>query len=88
MAQLGTLTAGIAHELNNPAAAVQRSTSQLETTIFDSARTFMQLVRQGLTDEQQTTLEYFVHHAQDKARAMPQLDPLARAHLAVEDAAA
>ncbi len=78
MAQLGTFTAGIAHELNNPAAAVQRSTSQLETTIFDSARTFMQLVRQGLTDEQQTTLEYFVHHAQDKARAMPQLDPLAR----------
>jgi signal transduction histidine kinase/predicted CoA-binding protein len=33
MAQLGTLTAGIAHELNNPAAAVQRGTSQLNTTI-------------------------------------------------------
>jgi signal transduction histidine kinase/predicted CoA-binding protein len=29
MAQLGTLTAGIAHELNNPAAAAQRGTSQL-----------------------------------------------------------
>jgi signal transduction histidine kinase/predicted CoA-binding protein len=33
MAQLGTLTAGIAHELNNPAAAAQRGTSQLNTVI-------------------------------------------------------
>ena len=29
MAQLGTLTAGLAHELNNPAAAVQRGMEQL-----------------------------------------------------------
>jgi len=33
MAQLGTLTAGIAHELNNPAAAAQRGTSQLNSAI-------------------------------------------------------
>lgn len=33
MAQLGTLTAGIAHELNNPAAAVQRGTSQLNSAV-------------------------------------------------------
>jgi signal transduction histidine kinase len=33
MAQLGTLTAGIAHELNNPAAAVRRSAVQLREAI-------------------------------------------------------
>jgi signal transduction histidine kinase len=33
MAQLGTLTAGLAHELNNPAAAVNRSAGQLRTAI-------------------------------------------------------
>jgi len=33
MAQLGTLAAGIAHELNNPAAAVRRSSEVLEATI-------------------------------------------------------
>jgi signal transduction histidine kinase len=33
MAQLGTLMAGIAHELNNPAAAVGRSSKQLSDTL-------------------------------------------------------
>lgn len=33
MAQLGTLTAGVAHELNNPAAAVQRGTKQLSEVV-------------------------------------------------------
>ena len=32
MASLGTLSAGLAHELNNPAAAAQRSASQLKET--------------------------------------------------------
>ncbi len=33
MAQLGTLTAGVAHELNNPAAAVRRSALQLRQAL-------------------------------------------------------
>jgi signal transduction histidine kinase len=33
MASLGTLAAGLAHELNNPAAAARRSTSQLRQTL-------------------------------------------------------
>jgi signal transduction histidine kinase len=35
MAQLGTLTAGVAHELNNPAAAVQRGAGQLADALED-----------------------------------------------------
>ena len=35
MAQLGTLTAGVAHELNNPAAAVQRGAAQLADALAD-----------------------------------------------------
>src|SRR5499427_5827517 len=35
MAQLGTLTAGVAHELNNPAAAVQRGAVQLAEALED-----------------------------------------------------
>jgi signal transduction histidine kinase/predicted CoA-binding protein len=35
MAQLGTLTAGVAHELNNPAAAVQRGAGQLADGLED-----------------------------------------------------
>ena len=35
MAQLGTLTAGVAHELNNPAAAVQRGAGQLADALAD-----------------------------------------------------
>ena len=33
MAQLGTLTAGVAHELNNPAAAVSRASGHLEQAV-------------------------------------------------------
>lgn len=78
MAQLGTFTAGIAHELNNPAAAVQRSADHLNTALFESAHTFMRMVREGLTPEQQQTLERYVRATQEQARGMPELDPLVR----------
>jgi signal transduction histidine kinase len=45
MAALGTLSAGLAHELNNPAAAAQRSASELKKII---------LKRQALTHEIET----------------------------------
>jgi signal transduction histidine kinase len=39
LAALGTLSAGLAHELNNPAAAARRSTSQLRTVFSEWQRT-------------------------------------------------
>jgi signal transduction histidine kinase len=38
LASLGTLAAGLAHELNNPAAAIQRSSSYLEEMLNTSSR--------------------------------------------------
>ncbi|HRQ15062.1 MAG TPA: ATP-binding protein [Promineifilum sp.] len=78
MAQLGTFTAGIAHELNNPAAAVQRSADHLNKALFASAHTFMRLVREGLDEPQQATLERYVRQAQARAGTTSQLDALAR----------
>jgi signal transduction histidine kinase len=52
MAQLGTLAAGMAHELNNPASAVQRGSVQLAeaiTQILGIQSTFHQL---GLSNDQ------------------------------------
>ncbi len=48
MAQLGTLTAGVAHELNNPAAAVRRGASQLDEAIARYARAEAGLAGIGL----------------------------------------
>lgn len=53
MAQLGTFTAGIAHELNNPAAAVKRSNSQLEIEVYQYGQAQAQIGRSNLTDAQQ-----------------------------------
>jgi signal transduction histidine kinase len=45
MAQLGTLTAGLAHELNNPAAAVSRAVGQLRPAVVELVRTEVDLSR-------------------------------------------
>src|SRR5919107_1823047 len=43
MAALGTLAAGLAHELNNPAAAVRRSAAQLRDALAERERLAAQL---------------------------------------------
>ncbi len=45
MAQLGTLAAGIAHELNNPAAAVQRSSQTLTSSLERLDRAAIEMSR-------------------------------------------
>lgn len=78
MAQLGTLTAGIAHELNNPAAAVRRSSEQLESAIADSAETYMQLVSEHLDAQQLVALADFLAMVRAQADSTPYLDPIRR----------
>ena len=57
MAALGTLAAGLAHELNNPAAAVRRSANQLKAALADWASQMTGLPALSLTEKQMQSLE-------------------------------
>jgi signal transduction histidine kinase len=59
MAQLGTLTAGIAHELNNPAAAVQRGSEHLSNAIKDLYIIQQNLFSTPLSNEQQEKISNY-----------------------------
>ena len=78
MAALGTLTAGVAHELNNPAAAARSGAGQLETAIaqFEQAQSQLRLLE--LTSAQQSTLQRLTHEVLDRATRPPELNALAR----------
>ena len=56
MAQLGTLTAGVAHELNNPAAAVKRGADQMRFALLPLAETQATLSHHEFSTSQQTTV--------------------------------
>jgi signal transduction histidine kinase len=71
---LGTLAAGLAHEINNPASAASRAVDALEgetQTLLSSVR---QLTQQDISPEQFEALD-----ALRTELAPPDLDPLARA---------
>ena len=78
MAQLGTLTAGVAHELNNPAAAVQRGAGQLQDTITQLQHTQSLVDQSTLTDQQQKMLADLTKTARQHATRPPELDALVR----------
>lgn len=77
MAQLGTLTAGVAHELNNPAAAVKRGVAQLEEALAALAAAGQRLGALGLTAAESAALERFAAEARARARHPVALDALA-----------
>jgi signal transduction histidine kinase len=57
LAALGKLSAGLAHELNNPASAAQRATSQLRTTLKHIKDASHDLGRRDLTAAQKAEIE-------------------------------
>lgn len=59
MAALGKLSAGLAHELNNPAAAVRRAADTLNTTLPVLQRRVVNLNALGLTHDQIAELATF-----------------------------
>jgi len=78
MVQIGTLAAGLAHELNNPASAVQRGSVQLTaavTRILEIPSAFRQL---GLNSDQMQQLDHRLRDMALRAKQPEALDPLER----------
>lgn len=66
MAQLGTLTAGVAHELNNPAAAVQRAAGQLGEALASLESAEAIVSGTGLGDVAEETFQEMMESARAK----------------------
>jgi len=78
LAALGKLSAGLAHELNNPASAVRRSTTGLRDAIATLREANFGLCREELSDE---VLEHLAEIEQEVADGMtgsPVMDALER----------
>src|SRR5439155_15324665 len=57
LASLGKLSAGLAHELNNPASAAKRATSQLRDILKKIRDASLELGRRDLTSVQKSEIE-------------------------------
>ena len=78
MASLGTLSAGLAHELNNPAAAARRSASQLRDTLSHWQRLNGELAALNLDARQTQTINSLREEIIRRAASPANLDPLTR----------
>lgn len=84
MAQLGTLTAGIAHELNNPASAARRGSEHLSSGIEKFQRTFLQFHEMGFSNLQWKKAAELHEYALKHAKQPVDLDSLGRSDLEEE----
>jgi signal transduction histidine kinase len=78
LATLGKLSAGMAHELNNPIAAVQRGAGHLRTAIAQAQQALLKLGESSLTKAQLDALLAYDQLAQERAAAPTDLDALMR----------
>src|SRR6266852_415090 len=79
LAGLGKLSAGLAHELNNPASAATRATSQLRKILKKVKDASLELGRRDLTPAQKSEIEKL--ETAFTAHDEPPLDPLAASDL-------
>ncbi len=78
MATLGTLAAGVAHELNNPAAATKRAADHLRGSFARLEYAHILLNASPLVNDQKTAVQSIEQQAQEKAKQVGNLDPLTR----------
>ena len=57
MISLGKISAGLAHELNNPASAIERNAASLEERVLDAERAARALGAANLSDDQYAAIE-------------------------------
>ncbi len=81
---LGTLSAGLAHELNNPAAAVKRGVQNLEEILQKLPALALKLHQQPLNEEKIAFLSDLYQQATTTAKSCSHLDPITRSE--AEDA--
>jgi signal transduction histidine kinase len=78
LATLGKLSAGVAHELNNPAAAAQRGAEQLQDAIIKLEQAEFSLGQSNLSAAKLEFLESHIQLIQQRAKEPLDLDPLTR----------
>ncbi|MFL6279739.1 MAG: ATP-binding protein [Vicinamibacterales bacterium] len=71
MLSLGKLSAGLAHELNNPASAIERSASLLEDRLDDGERATRLFAAARLTDAQLAAVDTFRTSCHVRVRGVP-----------------
>jgi signal transduction histidine kinase len=76
MAALGTLAAGLAHELNNPAAAITRSAAQLRDALAERDRLAARLHSLATDQHQKESLGILQEEVAERKITAPPDDPL------------
>lgn len=85
MAQLGTLTAGLAHEMNNPAAAIIRASAQLEQSLAAYPDRVVEIAGLGLDTDQMEALRGLLATAVDDSLPLPSSLELSDNSAEIED---
>jgi signal transduction histidine kinase len=84
LATLGTLAAGVAHELNNPATAARRASEQLGAALARRDQAHLRLDAADIAPNARERLQTFARHAIDGAARSEDVDALARADAEAE----